>query len=82
MRMRKEYVPKRNDRVRVKGSPGACVILFVNSKRKTAHLSTLTSPVILYYDVRWAELRWISSVPGGRLLAPDADAVRSRAGLL
>jgi hypothetical protein len=80
MRMRREYIPKRNDCVRVKESPGACVILSVNMRKKTVHLSTVTSPVILYYDVRWDGLHCIAS-GSSRYSSTAADRYRRRAEL-
>jgi hypothetical protein len=52
----KEYVPKVNDHVFLKGAMGRFIVATVDAKRRTAGVRTAAGPVIFYYEVVWSKL--------------------------
>jgi len=52
----KEYVPRPNDHVFLKGAIGRFIVAIVDAKRRTAGVRTAAGPVVLYYDVAWSKL--------------------------
>jgi hypothetical protein len=60
MVVHREYVPKRNDCVLVKGKPNSYVVLVVRTATRTVDLCTSIPPVILYYNVPWTSLSYLS----------------------
>jgi hypothetical protein len=52
----RKYVPNVNDPVLVKGKADRYSVVIVRRGKKTADVRTAVGPVILYYDVPWANL--------------------------
>ncbi len=54
----KGYAPRVNDVVLFEDSDHRLIVVHVDDSRRTAALTTITGPVILYENVPWAKLSY------------------------